>query len=385
MNTRFFLILICGVSLAEYLNIESELKEKPNINIPKADFLGHNFGSWTASRVVVYFLINIMTWVLSSAIPMGLEFVCKDILKWHLEYHPVTGLANLLVIIFGLSPTEALSIIKKYHKEHTLDEIEYYVQFNLSQDYLKLKKTGRLFYRTNFFELMYIFIKFVIILMGTWLGMWVVQVDFIAWLQSSLINSVLILYGFMSFIQGTISQVFTLFSNDYKNGDIIFIRSYDITGFIVEFGSFRTKLGTVNVPLLKKIVEEEGLLQQKTNNAAQTTGQVRSHIGATIQTYGNTHGPEENVIHSAYLNDVPIFIPLPQTNNYHTQTREDFNKRNVNTASGTYDNIQGNFPNVPTHMKVKSGSTAEAYQSLLIYTHIPNITFWQNVVSNLSC
>jgi hypothetical protein len=422
MHITLGIALLAVASFAEFVanstahetplfkGINTPITTKPSIAI-----LGHEFTGWTPLRITIYFLLSVMTLVLSQAIPLGMKFLFKNVTRWHLDYHPLTALMSNLVVIFGFTEAQAQSIIHQFHKEHSKDEIVYYATMNVSDTYIKLKKKGRLFLRTNMWELVYVFTSWFIILLGNMVASWVVQTDYIAWIQSSLVNSVLIIYGLMSFIQNVISQVLLLWNDELRVGDIVYIPAYNIAGCILEFGSFQTKIGTVNAPVLKRIVDEMSVRQQQQGTSSNLQNQQVSaiQIGHGIEPQSssvkfghsfpnsvqNTLFVGESVGSSLYSSPPtssylqPIPIPIPSSSSSSTGGLMGVMSGDISQSTSRNRYVSGNTPGseYPNYFKDKSNTTPEhhqhstAYGSLLVISLVPNNVFWQTNINKLPC
>jgi len=386
----FLFFHICSV----YATVNISSIEPSTIGI-----LGHEFTGWTPARVTVCALVSIMTWVLSEAIPMAFELLFKVILKWHLEYHPITALTSLLVFQLGFSIQLARDIIRQYHAEYNTDDISYYATLELSETYKSLKASRRLFYRTNFFELFYIFVRFAVVLTGNMVGAYILQYDFIAFIQSNLINSILILYGLMSFIQGIISEILLLFKDDHRIGDIVFIPAYNLTGCIMEFGSFQVKLGTLNFTLLQRIMKtmESGDDRTGVNNSTHNSSsrETYSHIGSTIESLiPKTRHSSMGVINSQFVSEVDSSLHIPRgTFSPQGPLSSGIILPLPPSPSSPVGSSSGNGDQTPHYGVSKkllvSHTTGQhqpsGYRSLLISSYVPNTTFWQTNINNLSC
>lgn len=354
---------------------------------PSHNFLGHNFGNWSALTIIVYILLSTFFSIFAIVFPIALRGFFTNYLKWHLEFHPIAAIANILAAVYGL-PHEDIITVLHASGEFTESQISLYAKFSVSKQFVEYKKNNTLFLRTNFFELFYVFTRYSIIIIGTWLTNWLLQIDTITWFQSTVINSILILYGLMLFIQNMLAQVFILLYNDYKVSDLVFIKNYDVSGCILEIGPLRTMIGTINLPLLKRLLEQHVLPK---NKSTQVQHLINQKIGSNITVDHNSN--DHTLLEIDHIkNDVngtskyftPIILPPPMNEN------KDMNhfSSGRSTAVNNFNHVgAGNtqYSNFPFTHYQKSSQNENAYQSLLLQTMVPNMTFWQIPITKLVC
>lgn len=224
----------------------------PDLTKPKSiTFFDHDLGEARWEHFILSFLILVATGIVAEALAKLIPAFFQRIVKWHEHYPEILAIIQLLVVTQGVSIERAKELLNEYRVADP-SFVAHYGNSTTINETLKKRNGHHGYYRTNFFEMLYGCIRPTVYFCGASVAFYVVSYDFIAWFSSIGLSSVLVLYGFMPYIQNYIAGNILVFTDILRVGKTIEIPSHDRIGCILGFYAFSVKVGVLN----KKVVEK---------------------------------------------------------------------------------------------------------------------------------
>jgi hypothetical protein len=254
---------------------------------------------------VLALLVLAASFTVAEALYQMIPVVFKRILKLHEPFHELLAIISLLVVSQGISVEKTKALLEEY-SVFDASFIEYYGNIGTINEIMRRRRGPTGFYRTNAFELFYFSLRPITYFFGGIIAFYIVKADFISWIYGIGLSSVLVIYGFMPYIQSTIAHVVLLYTDRLRVGKIIEIPGHpDRVGCVLEMNVFSVKVGVLN----KKIVER--LWNTNRPNEQQ----------ATTKNLDNSHTSRSNILsQQSKTRKTVISEVIPELRNYNTNS-----------------------------------------------------------------
>jgi hypothetical protein len=305
----------------------------PNKVKPSLVYFGHDWGENSWEHFVLSFLVFITTITMAEALPKMMQIVFKHSLKVHDDYDHMFGFVSLLIANYNLSTNQIREVLKYITNDEKLQNY-YSSPSNLNKEF-KQRISHYNFYKGNFWELLYFFVKMFIYFSGIIIMFYILNYDPINLIISAGLSSVVILYGFMPYIICMIAFVILLYTNRLSVGKIITIPGHDEYSIIIEISPFSTKVGRLNPRIIPAIIDAiADVSKNQTTSKIETSSNIKKDLNEEYdkdpgifydQINGNIYKQDQNILRQQAINKrkvkinkdvivpIPLPIPFPQT------------------------------------------------------------------------